>query len=47
MKKQFILIKHAGFSWESVDTMPLYEMFGFFNIYEEYVSETKKAKSEM
>lgn len=46
MKKQFVLIKHAGFSWEAVDSMPLYEMSAFFNIYEEYVEETKKAMSE-
>lgn len=46
MKKQFVLIKHAGFSWEAVDSMPLYEMFKFFAIYEEFVAETKKAMSE-
>ena len=46
MKKQFVLIKHAGFSWEAVDSMPLYELFKFYSIYEEYLAEVKKAQQE-
>lgn len=46
MKKQFVLIKHAGFSWNDLDAMPLYEMFKFYSIYEEYLAEVKKAAQE-